>query len=400
MATNLFIPKKIKVGFQKRSDTYTGKLAYVIYFDETGKLRKETSWKGWIDPKITAVEFDNVPSKFIFNKDVSRHGYFGSGRSVMRVYDERDFEFEIGLDNLTGILMHSDISKRDIVEPCVFAWSGKDLVLLPTNSEEYQESLAYTKKQSEKVSAKELVKGHTYNMKKSEDTLVYLGYFQWWDRERETGNSYRTKKICYKNKGKKHVFYSNRSKQIEARGINLLSSVCSDEIVSNYAELVDKFYKKQEAWPMVDYKICKATGFNKRNGYMYLYKEVDGVLLSIYLSEHNTTLNLKENANLFNVLKSDDGVVFEKTKEQLVCDDNRNSYHYRNTAYPAKAADILNPIEAEIEKVPNVKIVNIRYGTKYETYDLAKIMSVLEQQGFGVLNVYNEKGTNWVEDLS
>ena len=29
----LFIPDKIKVGFQKRDGTYTGKLAYVIYYD-------------------------------------------------------------------------------------------------------------------------------------------------------------------------------------------------------------------------------------------------------------------------------------------------------------------------------------------------------------------------------
>lgn len=43
MNTNIFIPTKINVGFQERKDTYTGKLAYVIYFDEKGKLRKETS---------------------------------------------------------------------------------------------------------------------------------------------------------------------------------------------------------------------------------------------------------------------------------------------------------------------------------------------------------------------
>lgn len=36
----LFIPEKIKVGYQKRTDTYTNKLAYVIYYDEKNKLRK------------------------------------------------------------------------------------------------------------------------------------------------------------------------------------------------------------------------------------------------------------------------------------------------------------------------------------------------------------------------
>ena len=38
MKTNIFIPTKINVGFQERKDTYTSKLAYVIYFDEKGKL--------------------------------------------------------------------------------------------------------------------------------------------------------------------------------------------------------------------------------------------------------------------------------------------------------------------------------------------------------------------------
>jgi hypothetical protein len=42
MKNNLFIPKKIKVGFQNRTDTYTGKLGYVIHQDENGK---EVEWK-------------------------------------------------------------------------------------------------------------------------------------------------------------------------------------------------------------------------------------------------------------------------------------------------------------------------------------------------------------------
>ena len=36
---SIYIPEKIKVGYQNRNDTYTKKLAYVIYYDEKGKLR-------------------------------------------------------------------------------------------------------------------------------------------------------------------------------------------------------------------------------------------------------------------------------------------------------------------------------------------------------------------------
>lgn len=44
--TQLFIAKKIKVGFNKRNDTYTGKLGYVIGFNGK-KWRKEPSWESW-----------------------------------------------------------------------------------------------------------------------------------------------------------------------------------------------------------------------------------------------------------------------------------------------------------------------------------------------------------------
>ena len=44
MKSNIYIPKRLNVGYQNREDTYTVKIAYVIYYDEKGKLRKETSW--------------------------------------------------------------------------------------------------------------------------------------------------------------------------------------------------------------------------------------------------------------------------------------------------------------------------------------------------------------------
>ena len=49
LKSNLYIPKKIHVGYQNRSDTYTSKLAYVIYEDEKGVIRKKDSWDKWID---------------------------------------------------------------------------------------------------------------------------------------------------------------------------------------------------------------------------------------------------------------------------------------------------------------------------------------------------------------
>lgn len=58
--SQLFIPSKIKVGFQDRSGTYTGKLAYVIYYDNKNVLRKEKSWESWRDKKIDMKSVDGM----------------------------------------------------------------------------------------------------------------------------------------------------------------------------------------------------------------------------------------------------------------------------------------------------------------------------------------------------
>lgn len=52
----IYIPNKLKVGFQNRSGTYTGKLAYIIYYDQKGKLRKEPSWNNWRSKDIEPEE--------------------------------------------------------------------------------------------------------------------------------------------------------------------------------------------------------------------------------------------------------------------------------------------------------------------------------------------------------
>jgi hypothetical protein len=109
----LFIPEKIKVGFQKRGDTYTGMLAYVIYFDKKGVLRKETSWQSWRDKHIAAKEYSNEPTEgFVLNKKVGGYKSSWNFRDAhVRVYDPRGFEFEISVPNLLFILREGDCSR-------------------------------------------------------------------------------------------------------------------------------------------------------------------------------------------------------------------------------------------------------------------------------------------------
>ncbi len=164
MSTNqLFIPERINVGFQSRSDTYTKKLAYIIYWDSKGKLRKETSWNSWRDDKIPNQEFQNTPTEgFVLNKGVggTRESWGWNTRNeYIRVYDPRDFEFEISVSNLLFILRECDCSKGKGLEgKFVYAWDGTELVLLPEQSQDYQSSQNFTKLQGLSVKYKRSTK--------------------------------------------------------------------------------------------------------------------------------------------------------------------------------------------------------------------------------------------------
>lgn len=249
MKNELYIPKKIRIGFQKRDDTFTNMLAYIIYFDDKGVLRKEGSWEGWRDKEIPFVEFDNVPtSGYVLNKGIKRFGYHSnSGRSVIRIHDPREFEFEITVDNLVGILMNTDSSKREIQGECIFAWAGKDLILLPVGSEEYKASQEFTKKQSLSISTKSLKKGSTYVKKKGTNHYVYIGYHEWFDSSGFYGFDWQVA-----SRGKKHIFYSNG--KFEPITPNLLAECVLDDIVDNYPELVELFDKSEHSGVFTGFK--------------------------------------------------------------------------------------------------------------------------------------------------
>ena len=257
MRTEMYIPKTITVGFQTRQDTFTGKLGYVIYTDHKGKLRKEASWQGWRDKKIESVTFDNTPTPgFTLNKGVKRDGYWGNGRSVIRVWDPRDFEFEITVDNLIGILMHADVSKRDITEPCVFAWYGTELVLLPTNSVEYQESVKYTENQSKKFSAKDLVVGYTYKTRKGQEDVVYLGRLEHYQFKSDRGSE--VNKAPQLRKGLTHKFIGVDSKTLHTTSPSaLIAHVVQEEVHPNFASLMDTYYKSETSQPVVGLRTAK-----------------------------------------------------------------------------------------------------------------------------------------------
>lgn len=318
MKNNIFVPKRIKVGFQNREDTYTKKLAYVIYFDEKGKLRKERSWNSWRDKDIESLEFNNEPTEgFVLNKHV---GGCCSGwehrNSYIRVYDPRNFEFEITVENLLYILENcNSIKGKGLEGSFVYGWDGKDLILIPILSPDYIEISKYNKLVHTKthIKAKDLILGATYQTKQDEE-WIYMGRFDYYKDIYEripdgiglygmTKYKNITKNI---NKGKYHYFVREckyswiddlqfETLILKSLGNKFISTISTD-CVENYAELFDKLEHQSSYSPydkekdeyirytfeefnekLSDYK-CWDYFFDSQGKKVYIYKICDDPL--------------------------------------------------------------------------------------------------------------------------
>ena len=183
-----FIPTKIKVGYQKRRDTYSGKLAYVIYYDEKNKLRKEPSWQNWRDKAINDDEFNNEYLEgFVLNKKAGDYADWYHRQAYIRVFDPRGFEIEITLNNLLYILENcNSIKGKGLEGRFCYGYVGTDLVLIPENSQLNIDSKKYSDLLFNKKSVKkdELIVGETYLLGKKK--VVYLGYhphfYSWYEK--------------------------------------------------------------------------------------------------------------------------------------------------------------------------------------------------------------------------
>lgn len=190
MNTTMFLPKEIKVGFKEKSDTYSKKLAYVIYFDEKGVLRKENSFESWRQHDMEPERYMNEPmSGFVLNK---KAGGYATGwnhrQTYVRVYDPRGFEIEISIENLLYILDNtSSIIGKGLEGEFVYAWQGKNLVLVPVNAPEYMEmkKLNELRHQDTVIKTKDLKVGATY-LTRDNVEMVFLGRFNKYEHDYAT----------------------------------------------------------------------------------------------------------------------------------------------------------------------------------------------------------------------
>ncbi len=223
--STFFIPKQIKVGYRERYGTYTGKLAYVVYYDQKGILRKETSWQSWRDKKLGEDTFNNEPiSGFVLNKHA---GGYSSGwnhrQSYCRVYDPRGFEIEITIDNLLWILDWSDCYKgKGLDGKFCYGWNGTDLVLIPECTEDYKESKTFSDSLfiTPTIEKKNLVIGSSYKLKMDDD-MIYIGEFK---IQNKLGTRYYSKSLFMKYNKPNILYPVNSSSVLMKKADNVLSA--------------------------------------------------------------------------------------------------------------------------------------------------------------------------------
>lgn len=286
MKSTIFIPEKINVGYQKRSNTYTQKLAYIIYFDEKGVLRKETSWQNWRDKELANDIFENVPTEgFVLNKKVGDYvSCWNHRQAYVRVYDPRGFEFEITIENLLFILENATSSKGKGLEgEFIYGWSGKDSVLLPVESADYKSIVEYSEKihSQFKIGARTIKVGATY-LTKSNEQWVYIGRFDHyeysWSREAKlpNGEGYHS----YKKEDKKKYFFVSKKDDgtyiyhVEGGNWQKFIAEIEDNTHDEYAEMY-AYLERQRAFSPVNISATQYIPFTYEEFDEYVRKELN-----------------------------------------------------------------------------------------------------------------------------
>lgn len=364
MQKNLFIAPRLKVGYQTRGGTYDGKLSYIIYFDEKGKLRKEASWKTWCNEGLGSQEFENIPTKgLMLNKQIVRDayhfGHYAEGRTMARIYDPRGFEFEITIENFFGICSTHDLIKGEIVGEFVYAWDGTELVLLPVDSQQYQEAIVFTENKNIKMKSTDLEVGYKYLTKLNKE-VTYIGKY--------TMNSAVKLKyslnVAYINKGDKikDVFYDG-----------------SDFVSIPIANICEKLDQNDKIENLINRYISSKKGLNFQK-FKFIDLEKDSKLSKRILAfEDNNKLILLKFWNSYE-REYQNSKYFEIYFEIYLAEKTKGVYKLQKENKTEYMIDILKKIEAR----------GISYEDKYIEFNIVKkqiseCVNILKEQGFKYL---------------
>jgi hypothetical protein len=335
--------------------------------------------KGWKNDKIPVRDIPNTPTEgFVLNKKVGgvRESRGWDARiEKIRVYDPRDFEFEISLPNLLFILRECNCSKGKGLEgKFVYAWSGTELILLPAECEDYKNSQNFTKLQTKTPKAKEMILGAAY-LSKRQVLYTYMGkwdYFFAIVHKPEQSQNLKSG-VC-----KKHVFWDNQNSYfIYQNDLKVVSKLVSDIPDSHYPEILRSLQEQVHMSPP------------KR----------------LYLREQ-TKKEEKENYNK-SFWKEDPQGVFSRFQKELRWSPGRSAdseyVHCTERVSIQENTVVTKSVNLAAAKDKNSNILERFKSWDYETntYKYPEIISYVEDTGMKLfLEMENGKEINWeMEDF-
>ena len=201
MNEKLNIPQDLKIGFNKRNDTYSGLLSFITYPLPDGTNKHKNAWETWRDKKLSVMSVLNEPTEgFVINKREGGGGSwsYNDREAKIRVWDPRGFEFEITIENMLDILAQcGSIPGKGIEGKFVYGWNKLRLHLIPIKSETYKISAQFTELNQLSIENKDLVVGALY-ITKSMENVIYMGEFTWVNLEiYQTSAKIKKERIFY-----------------------------------------------------------------------------------------------------------------------------------------------------------------------------------------------------------
>lgn len=165
-----------------------GILAYMCQVDSESsfkaKMQTGTQWAGYSYehqvPEV-GVYFDNKPTTgFYIGTSVAR---YSTANKLFRVLDPRGFVVEVPTGNIATLLHLTTVKNGFVQEECVWGREGSNHILLPVNSQPYQDGLKNSVSKADMVKVGTLKKGDLCTISCQGSILknaIYMGKeFNW-----------------------------------------------------------------------------------------------------------------------------------------------------------------------------------------------------------------------------
>ena len=287
--TSIKFPEKHYVGFQARPTHDELPLGFMTPFgtDKAFDKRKSTvdSWassggyygQNVAQNKLPAQTYDNKPLiGFKMGRSV-RHGYgWGQGNVKWRIEDPRGFELEITSPNFAQIISFCTIQEGEILEECIWARMGNENVLVPVNSDVYENAIKNTERMSKSASLKDLKIGDSVVMHNG-DQGIYYGAMFVTSRKSAVYNSSNNANELFCGDKKRHVFLMQGADGLESRkyfkamGSPKLSQVFEGKAMTPQEAELDIVKKVKED----DYTLDEATNEYGRSPIAFTVEKMD-----------------------------------------------------------------------------------------------------------------------------